>query len=123
MNFTSAISVYVRHELSEAEGLLAQGKSTEAFTHLENAHVLGQKSTKWHVLAHIRMLQWAVRNRDIRECTGQLLRIIGAATKTALGWVPTGNTGGSDVSPFRPMPLSDQHRMILERVRTNGHGS
>lgn len=116
MNFTSAISTYVEHELSEAEALMAQGKPKEAFSHLESAHVLGQKSTKWHVLAHLRMLQWAVRNRDIRECLGQLLRIVGAATKTAIGLVPTGNTGGSNVSPFRPMPLNDQHRVILERI-------
>ena len=123
MTFTTAISPYIRHELSEAEALMAREKPQEAFVHLENAHVLGQKSTRWHVLAHVRMLQWAVRNRDLREFLGQLLRIIGAATKTAIGLVPTGNTGGSNVSPFRPMPLNDEHKTILERITDRDTGS
>ena len=116
MNFTSAISEHVQEELSRAEARMAQGKPIEAFAHLENAHVLGQRSTKWHVVAHLRMLQWAVRNRDMPEFLGQLSRIIGAATKTAVGLVPTGNTGGSNVSPFRPMPLKDRHKRILDGI-------
>ena len=116
MNFTSAISKHVQEELSQAEARMAQGKPKEAFAHLEDAHVLGQRSTKWHVVAHLRMLQWAVRNRDRREFLGQLFRIIGAATMTAIGLVPTGNTGGSNVSPFRPMPLKDRHKRILDGI-------
>jgi hypothetical protein len=33
------------------------------------------------------------------------MRIVGAATKTPVGWLPHGNTGGANVSPFRPMPI------------------
>jgi len=67
--------------------------------------VLGQASTVEHVRVHVQMLLWAVRHRIPREALGQVLRIVGAATKTALGWVPMGNTGGSHVSPFRPVPI------------------
>jgi len=33
------------------------------------------------------------------------MRIVGAATKTPVGWLPHGNTGGANVSVFRPMPI------------------
>jgi hypothetical protein len=75
------------------------------FAHLERAHVLGQASTVLHVKAHLRMAAWAVRERNLHEFRGQLFRIVGAATKTALGWIPSGNTGGANVSPFKPLPI------------------
>lgn len=76
-----------------------------AFRHLERAHILSQYSTRDHVVVHWAMLGWAIRQRDLREGMGQLIRIIGAATKTAIGWIPTGNTGGANVSAFKPMPV------------------
>ncbi len=51
------------------------------------------------------MLSWAVRQNDRREVFGQLFRIVGASTKTAIGLIPEGNTGGSNVSPFRRLPV------------------
>jgi len=62
------------------------------FQHLENAHVLGQKSTYWHVKVHWLMLLLAVRNLETKEIFGQIFRMVGAATKTAIGLVPAGNT-------------------------------
>ena len=58
-----------------------------------------------HVRAHMRMAAWALRQHSAKEFRGQLLRIVGAATKTAVGWVPSGNTGGADVSPLKPLPI------------------
>jgi hypothetical protein len=40
------------------------------------------------------MLTWAFRNNSIREISGQIIRILGAAIVTPLGLVPLGNTGG-----------------------------
>jgi peptidoglycan/LPS O-acetylase OafA/YrhL len=51
------------------------------------------------------MLFWSVRHRRAAELGGQLLRIIGAAILTALGYVPVGNTGGVNVSPWRQMTV------------------
>jgi hypothetical protein len=59
------------------------------------------------------MLDWAVRRRDPREIVGQVFRIVGAATKTAIGLIPTGNTGGSNVSPFKRMPIPEDLADIL----------
>jgi hypothetical protein len=87
------------------------------FAHLERAHVLGQASTRQHVRVHWRMLHWAWRHRDVREFAGQLLRIVGAATKTFIGLVPAGNTGGANVSAVRPMPLDPELSAIIDRAR------
>ena len=49
---------------------------------------------------------------------GQLLRIVGAATKTFIGLVPAGNTGGANVSAVRPMPLDPELAAIIEKARS-----
>lgn len=99
--------------MEQARSVEAAGDPGAAFKHLENAHVLGQESTYWHVKVHWRMLLWAWRYQQPRELCGQLLRIAGAAVLTAVGAVPTGNTGGSNVSPVKPMPISDEHAGII----------
>ena len=39
------------------------------------------------------MLLWAVRQLNIKEGLGQVMRIVGAATKAAIGFNPFGNEG------------------------------
>lgn len=95
----------VARELALADDCETDGRLDEAFVHLERAHVLGQASTIEHVRVHVRMLGWGLRRRDVREVLGQALRIVGAASKTAVGLVPLGNTGGADVSALKPMPI------------------
>lgn len=107
-SFARQIAPAVRAELAAAAAAHEDQRPHDEFRHLENAHVLGQAATRWHVLVHWRMLQWGWRQRRWRECAGQLLRLAGAATKTALGLVPAGNTGGSNVSPFRAMPVAPE---------------
>jgi len=65
------------------------------------------------------MLLWAVKQGKIGEVFGQLFRIAGAATKTAFGLVPTGNTGGANVSPFKAMPIKPNLNAIIEKARSN----
>jgi hypothetical protein len=110
----------VRAELDCATRLEDRGNAGGAFGHLERAHVLGQHLTETHVRVHREMLRWALRHRRPREAIGQLTRIAGAATKTALGWVPRGNTGGANVSPFRRMPIPDDLQRQIDRFRTEG---
>lgn len=115
--FTARIRADVQQELALAQQAGYAGDAAQAFTHLERAHVLGQASTRHHVRVHWHMLRWGWQQRDWRECRGQLLRLIGAATKTALGWVPRGNTGGSNISPFRPLPLPPDLAAAIARAR------
>lgn len=92
-----------------------------AFAHLERAHVLSQASTVLHVQVHWHMLRWGVAQRSLREVRGQLLRLVGAATKTALGWVPRGNTGGSNVPPWKPLPVDPQLQQLIDSARGRPH--
>lgn len=116
-NFGARIRPVVDHELAAAHALEQRGDAAAAFAHLERAHVLGQGSTVQHVRVHWHMLQWAWRYQDEREFVGQLFRLVGAATKTALGWVPSGNTGGSRVSPFKPMPIASELAAHIAKAR------
>lgn len=115
-NFAARIRPYVERELDAAERAEFGGRLDESFRHLERAHVLGQRSTREHVRVHWRMFVWARRRRDAREAIGQALRLVGAATKTAFGLVPEGNTGGANVSPFRRIEIPSDLRAILESV-------
>lgn len=116
-HYARAIAPFVDQELDAAHHADARGDHRQAFAHLERAHVLGQASTWQHVRVHWQMLRWGLRQRSLREIMGQLLRIIGAASKTAIGWVPTGNTGGANVSPFRPLPVDAELAQITAQAR------
>ena len=117
--FGRSIRPHVDAELREAGEAEARGDASAAFAHLERAHVLGQASTLQHVRVHWRMLRFGIRRRDTRECLGQVLRIVGAATKTAFGLVPDGNTGGSNVSPFRRMPVAPELAARIDQARAS----
>lgn len=93
-------------ELAAARDALARGELDAAFRHLERAHVLGQRHTGSHVLVHWQMLRVGWLHRDPREVFGQLVRIAAALIFSRI-WVPVGNTGGANVSAFRPMPVPD----------------
>lgn len=97
----------------------ARGEPGVAFHHLERAHILGLATTAEHVLVHWRMLLWAVRQRNARECVGQLLRILAAAIMTAIGATPTGNTGGANVSPVQRMPVPPDLDLLIQRARSS----
>ena len=107
--FTKNIKPFVEEELQLASLANSQGDKIKAFKHLENAHVIGQNSTYLHVKVHCLMFTCALKERKPKELLGQVLRVFGAATKTAIGLVPEGNTGGANVSPFKVMPISVEH--------------
>ena len=114
MSFQSRIRPFVESERAQARQMRAAKDYRIEFHHLERAHILGQASTIEHVRVHAMMLAWALRQRDTREIFGQVVRIVGAATKTVFGLVPVGNTGGSNVSPFKPMVIPEDLRHILD---------
>jgi hypothetical protein len=115
--FGHRIRPYVDHELLAARCREEHGDAVAAFGHLERAHVLGQASTVQHVRVHWRMLRWAFRQGAWRECVGQVIRVTGAATKTFVGLVPPGNTGGSNISPFKRLPIAPDLADSIKRAR------
>ena len=116
-NFSKKIRPFVELEFGFAKEARCEGDFAGEFSYLENAHVLGQESTVLHVKAHWMMLCWGFRNSKPMEVFGQIIRLAGAATKTALGLIPVGNTGGSNVSPIKAMPLKPEHADIIESVK------
>ena len=105
MSKRNKIRQYVDRELSDARKMRSEKNHLKEFESLERAHILGQSSTFEHVRVHYHMLAWGVRNRNYFEILGQILRLIGAAVLTPLGLIPIGNTGGSNVSSFKSMPI------------------
>ena len=108
--FGRRIRPFVQAELDAARRAAERGEPS-------CAHVLGQASTALHVRVHWTMLVWGLRQRHPREVAGQLMRIVGAATKTAAGLVPHGNTGGANVSALRGMPIAPELRRRIDAAR------
>lgn len=105
-----ALDAAARHE--------ARGDHASALASLERAHVLGQTDIGSHWCVHVRMLRVGWARRDKREVLGQLLRLTLVPIGHAVGRLPFGNTGGSNVSAFRSMPVAaDLHRLLDESDR------
>ncbi len=115
--FARRIRTSVQLELDAARRAESRGEAQIAFVHLERAHVLGQAATREHVRVHARMFLWAVRHRKAGEALGQLWRIAAAALMTGIGWLPEGNTGGADISGFRPLPIPPDLQRVLDDAR------
>lgn len=117
--FASRIRPSVQAELDAAAIAESRGEFDTAFRHLERAHVLGQAATREHMRVHWAMWRLALRRRDRREAAGQLWRTVAAAFKTWL-WVPTGNTGGANVSGFKRMPVPADLQRHIDAARGLG---
>lgn len=91
---------------------------TQAFKHLERAHVLAQASPSQHVKSHWHMLGWAIRMLSAQEALGQLLRILGSLSQFVTHYYPPGNTGGSNISPFQQLPVADDLQKIINRAKS-----
>ncbi len=101
-------------EMAQARAHLAAGDDDAAFRAFERAHVLGQRWVVPHTRSHLGMLRVGWRRRDAREILGQLARIPGGIVGSAIGVIPVGNTGGANVSAFRPMAIPDDLQALLD---------
>jgi hypothetical protein len=104
-------------ETAAARAARERGDVAAQWTHLERAHILSQPLAGAHVRTHLAMLAYALRRRDRHEIVGQVLRVIVAGPGSWTGRYPVGNTGGANVSAFRPMPVPDDLRPLLERTQ------
>ncbi|MEO8314674.1 MAG: DUF3703 domain-containing protein [Pseudomonadota bacterium] len=117
----SPLATRIRHQVQAelqfpiaAEGA---GFGDLAFHHLERAHVLAQSATLLHVRVHWRMFRFALRQRLPGEAFGQVLRMLLAAPLTIVDILPTGNTGGSAVNGFMPMPVPADLQRVIDAAR------
>ncbi len=63
-------------QLTLAKKTLKSKNFQMSFSHLENAHVLGQKHVYRHTLSHYWMLVYGIKTNSSKEIIGQLFRII-----------------------------------------------
>jgi hypothetical protein len=113
-NFKINIKPFVNKEIEASNNALIENDLELAFTHLERAHVLGQNVMALHLKVHYLMFRWGMKRNDFREMLGQALRILGTILFTWLNRLPTGNTGGANVPPFRKMEIPKELKKIIE---------
>ena len=102
----------------------AAGDLDRAFRHLERAHVIGQAFVRPHAQTHWLMFTLEIRRRRLAAAFGQVLRIVLGIAGSAVGVVPVGNTGGTDISMFKRLPIAPELQKIIDgRSSTDLKGS
>ena len=75
-----------------------------------------------HILTHYQMLKHGLKHNDVKESFAQIIRLAGALTKTWIGLIPRGNTGGANVNPFKSLPISKDNEIVLDEIRRRQSG-
>lgn len=60
------------------------------------------------------MLKIGIARRSFGEVIGQVVRIVLGAIGSAVGVVPIGNTGGTNISMFKRLPIDPAIRKLVE---------
>lgn len=101
-------------EIGAARSRMAAGELDAAMLYLERAHVIGQLQVWPHVLSHWLMMKVELRRGRLLAAFGQFVRIVLGAIGSAVGVVPTGNTGGSDISMFERLPVAPDLQAAID---------
>jgi hypothetical protein len=101
------------NELRNGKNLYRRGFFADAFKSFERSHILGQEYVVPHTLSHIWMLRIGIKTRNLKEIIGQLSRLPLGVIGSAIGIVPLGNTGGSNVNALKKMPIPKDLEDIL----------
>lgn len=110
-----ALRLAYDREMAAAVHCYGTGDDAQAFRHLELAHVLGQQYVAPHVRTHFWMLKIGLRRRSPSQIWGQLVRIVLGALGSAVGRVPTGNTGGTNISMFARLPIDPAIHELIKK--------
>ena len=108
-------------EIASSRELILAGDPERAFRHLERAHVIGQTFVGAHAKTHWLMLALEIRRRRMTAAFGQAVRLVLGVIGSAVGVVPIGNTGGSDISMFKRLPIAPDLQEIIDD-RATGPG-
>ncbi len=107
-------SVAFDNEIARAKEFIARSDLETGFAHLERAHVIGQAFVVPHARSHWLMLKVELRRRRPVAAFGQVARIALGVLGSAVGVVPVGNTGGSNISMFKRMPVAPELQSIID---------
>jgi len=112
----NALKPFYQIELATYREYLLKGNLPCAWRHLERAHILGQPYPIEHTMVHFKMLQFGITTRNMKEILGQLPRLLVGGIKSWAGMIPVGNTGGSNVTAWKPMPIPNDLEAIIRQA-------
>ena len=112
-------SAAFENEIARAKALISSGEFEAGFAHLERAHVIGQAFVAPHARSHWQMLKLEIRRGHPIAALGQVVRLVLGILGSAVGKVPVGNTGGSNVSMFKRMPIAPELQDIIDAAPRN----
>lgn len=104
---------YYNEELAKYRTECSSGNLKGAWSHLERAHIIGQKYPYAHTFVHWKMLQFGFKIKSGKEIVGQIPRLIFGGVKSFVGKVPVGNPGGSNVPPLKSFPIEKELQDIF----------
>jgi hypothetical protein len=107
------LKLFYNNELEAFMDNLQQDNLQIAWYHLERAHIIGQKYPYEHTFVHWKMLQFGFKIKSAKEVLGQIPRLIVGGIKSFVGHIPTGNTGGANVPPLKPMEIPKDLQEII----------
>ena len=110
----TALKQAFEDEMAAAWNHYRSGRLDTAFRHLERAHVLGQRHVMPHVRSHWLMLKIGLARRSPAEVWGQAVRIVLGALGSAVNVVPVGNTGGTNISMFKRLPIAPDISRVID---------
>ena len=120
---TPALKPFYEQELDQYQQSWVQENYIQAWHHLERAHVIGQAYPFAHTYVHWKMLVFGMKIKSIKEITGQLPRLLLGGIKSFVGKIPIGNTGGANVPPLKPLPLSQDIKSIFAQAGLENYGT
>jgi hypothetical protein len=110
---------YFDNEINEFESNYQSGDLTNAWNHLERAHIIGQRYPYAHTFVHWKMLLFGIRIKSIKEIIGQLPRLVFGGIKSFVGKVPVGNPGGANVPALKSFTIAEDIHDIFRKAELN----
>ncbi|MEO9477576.1 MAG: DUF3703 domain-containing protein [Cyclobacteriaceae bacterium] len=107
---------FYTQELNEYHRQISDGNPQNAWNHLERAHVIGQAYPYHHSYVHWKMLLFGIDIKSTKEVLGQIPRLLIGGVKSFVGNIPVGNTGGANVPPLKPLPISEELQTIFKKA-------
>ena len=112
---TLRVEKLIARELADYRAARTGNDPAKAWIALERAHILSQPYLVPHLAIHWEMLKFSAAECDVKEIVGQIARLALAPLGSLTGRIPVGNTGRSDVSAFKSMPIPEDLRDDLAR--------
>lgn len=108
-------------EVKQALQARHQQNWSEAWSHLERAHILGQQQFILHLQSHWLMLKLAADQSNWIEIRGQVLRLLLTPVGHLTGRLPIGNPGSSRYPVLQPLPVPDDLQSLLSGTKDQDH--